>query len=60
MSWDNFSRGSWQLDWTYPVDKEKPDGLRLHLQLFSGYAETLLDYNHRQNSIGLGFMLFNF
>jgi len=60
MSWDNFSKGSWQLDWTYPVNKEQPDGLRLHLQLFSGYGETLLDYNHRQNSIGLGFMLFNF
>lgn len=60
MSWDRFSRGSWQLDWTYPVNQDKPDGLRLHLQLFSGYAETLLDYNHRQNSIGLGVMLFNF
>lgn len=60
MSWDDFSKGSWQLDFTYPVNKEQPDGLRLHLQLFSGYGETLLDYNHRQNSIGLGFMLFNF
>ncbi len=60
MNWSDFSKGSWQLDYTYPVDREKPDGLRLHLQLFSGYSETLLDYNHRQNSIGLGFMLFNF
>lgn len=60
MNWDDFSKGSWRLDWTYPLNKEKPDGLRLYLQLFSGYAETLLDYNHRQNSIGLGFMLFNF
>lgn len=60
MSWDDFSKGSWQLDLTYPISREQPDGLRLHLQLFSGYGETLLDYNHRQNSIGLGFMLFNF
>ncbi|MCC5451763.1 phospholipase A [Rheinheimera sp. UJ51] len=60
MSWNDFSNGSWQLDLTYPIDKSKADGLRVHLQLFSGYAETLLDYNHRQNSIGLGFMLFNF
>jgi phospholipase A1 len=60
MNWHNFSRGSWQLDLTYPINKQQPDGLRLHLQLFSGYAETLLDYNHRQNSIGLGVMLFNF
>lgn len=60
MNWQDFSKGSWQLDLTYPINKQQPDGLRLHLQLFSGYAETLLDYNHRQNSIGLGVMLFNF
>lgn len=60
MRWDDFSKGSWRLDWTYPLSKEQPDGLRLHVQLFSGYGETLLDYNHRQNSVGLGFMLFNF
>jgi outer membrane phospholipase A len=23
-----------------------------------GYGETMLDYNHRQNSVGLGFTLF--
>lgn len=60
MNWQDFSKGSWQLDLTYPLNRQQPDGLRLHLQLFSGYAETLLDYNHRQNSIGLGLMLFNF
>lgn len=60
MNWQDFSQGSWQLDLTYPINKQQPDGLRLHLQLFSGYGETLLDYNHRQNSIGLGVMLFNF
>ena len=64
LTWRNdlgyLTRGSWMLDLTYPVDKTKLDGLRWHLQLFSGYGETLLDYNHRQNSIGLGVMLFNF
>jgi len=64
LTWRNdfayLSRGSWQLDLTYPVDSSKIDGLRWHLQLFSGYGETLLDYNFRQNSIGLGVMLFNF
>ncbi|WP_337842129.1 phospholipase A [Rheinheimera sp.] len=64
LTWRNdlgyLSRGSWMLDLTYPVDKTKLDGLRWHLQLFSGYGETLLDYNHRQNSLGLGVMLFNF
>jgi len=56
----NLSQGSFQLDMTYPVDDAKLDGLRWHLQLFSGYGETLLDYNIRQHSVGLGVMLFNF
>ncbi|MFN6972228.1 MAG: phospholipase A [Rheinheimera sp.] len=56
----NLSQGSFQLDMTYPVDDRKLDGLRWHLQLFSGYGETLLDYNIRQHSVGLGVMLFNF
>lgn len=56
----HLSRGSWQLDLTYPVDSSKLDGLRWHLQVFSGYGETLLDYNFRQNSMGIGVMLFNF
>ena len=54
-SWD---RGSLKFEWTHPVFQAKPDGLRYYLQLFSGYGETMLDYNHRQNSIGLGFTLF--
>ncbi len=56
----NLSQGSFQLDMTYPINEGKMDGLRWHLQLFSGYGETLLDYNIRQHSIGLGVMLFNF
>lgn len=56
----NISQGSWQLDMSYPVDSSKLDGLRWHLQLFSGYGETLLDYNIRQHSVGIGVMLFNF
>lgn len=55
----SLNRGSWQLDFTYPLRRSVPDGLRVHLQLFSGYGETLIDYNHRQNRIGLGFVLLN-
>jgi phospholipase A1 len=51
-------RGSLQLDWTFPVDGERPGGLRYYVQAFTGYAETLLDYNFRQNSIGAGVTLF--
>jgi phospholipase A1/A2 len=57
-SFKSAKRGSLQLDWTHPVFADKPDGLRWYVQLFSGYGETMLDYNHRQNSVGLGFTLF--
>ena len=53
-------RGSLQLDWTYPVKNDQLLGLRWYVQLFSGYGETLLDYNHRQTSIGVGLSLFQF
>jgi phospholipase A1/A2 len=54
------NRGSLQLDWTYPVDSDEPAGLRWYVQVFSGYGETLLDYNHRQTTLGLGLSLFQF
>jgi phospholipase A1 len=53
-------RGSLQLDWSYPVNRAQPAGLRWYAQLFTGYGETLLDYNHRQTSLGLGVTLFQF
>ncbi|TFY98570.1 phospholipase A [Ramlibacter rhizophilus] len=51
-------KGSLQLDWSYPIDRTKPQGLRWFVQVFSGYGETLLDYNHRQNRVGFGLTLF--
>jgi phospholipase A1 len=57
-SFKSTSRGSLHFNWTHPVFAGKPDGLRWYVQLFSGYGETMLDYNHRQNSVGLGFTLF--
>jgi phospholipase A1 len=53
-------RGSLQLDWSYPVRRSQPEGLRWYVQVFSGYGETLLDYNHRQTSVGAGVALFQF
>lgn len=55
----SLERGNWQLDVTYPLTKSQPEGVRIQLQLFSGYGETLLDYNHRQTRIGIGFLLLN-
>ncbi len=55
--WD---RGSLQFDWSYPVEPDNPNALRWYVQIFSGYAETLLDYNFRQTSLGIGLTLFEF
>lgn len=54
------SRGSLQMDVSYPVFATQPAGLRWYVQLFHGYGETLIDYNHRQTSLGLGLTLFQF
>jgi phospholipase A1 len=56
----HWNRGSLQFDWTYPVEPDSPRALRWYVQLFSGYAETLLDYNFRQTSLGIGLTLFEF
>ena len=53
-----WKRGSQQVVWTRPLFADKPDGLRWYVQLFHGYGETLLDYNHAQTTIGVGFTLF--
>jgi phospholipase A1 len=46
-------RGLVQLDWATPK-LNALGALKFHVQLSSGYGETLLDYNHRQNTIGVG------
>ncbi|MFT3858604.1 MAG: phospholipase A [Aquabacterium sp.] len=53
-------RGSWQVDWSYPVAADQPQGLRWYVRGFQGYGESLLDYNFRKVSLGAGVMLINF
>ena len=60
MARNNFdfddNRGAYQLDVHAPL----PFGVqraRLYLQAFHGYGESLIDYNHRQTTVGLGISL---
>ncbi|MET0335963.1 MAG: phospholipase A [Rhizobacter sp.] len=52
--------GALQFEWTYPVAKSRPNGLRWFLQVFHGYGETLTDYNFKQTSFGFGMSFMQF
>ncbi len=47
------NRGSLQMDYGFRVY----DYLKLHLQVFHGYGESMIDYNHFQTTVGLGVSL---
>ena len=52
--------GALQFDYSYPIFRDQPNGLRWYFQAFSGYGETLTDYNFRQTSFGAGVTFLQF
>jgi phospholipase A1 len=50
----NFStdRGAVQLSWAFPLAGH----IKGYAHLFSGYGQSLIDYNYYQNMLGLGLL----
>ena len=48
-----FRRGALELNYAFPVHRN----VRGFLQVFSGYGQSLIEYNHYTNAVGLGIAL---
>ncbi|HFB64288.1 MAG TPA: phospholipase [Aeromonadales bacterium] len=47
------NKGAVELGWTFPMGKR----FKGYAQFFSGYGESLIDYNHNINRFGIGIVL---
>ena len=50
-----FSKGSIEAGWSFPLWKY--DFIKGYIHYFSGYGQSLIDYDHYVNSIGFGILL---
>lgn len=52
------ARGSARFDWMMaPASSPNYTGLRYHVQYFSGYGDSLVDYNRKRNVLSIGLSL---
>ena len=49
----NENHGAFQVEWSYPLT----DRVSWYVQYYTGYGESLLDYDHPVNRLGVGFIL---
>ena len=54
-SFTSLKKGGIQLNYVFPIKGH----LRGQAQIFNGYGETLVDYNHKQTSVGIGISFAN-
>lgn len=55
LKFDSDYKGAVQFDWAFPIQ----GSLRGYVQVFDGYGESLIDYNHRSTYVGLGVSMLN-
>jgi phospholipase A1 len=60
ITWRTFGRGSVRLEWLHALGNPDSSNLRLHVQLFNGYGDTLAEYNRSRTVFSIGLSLVDF